>query len=167
MSNQNSADKKVQQTKTSTLTSKFRLYTIRYRSFINSPRVCFIYDTFFYLVFLLLFSYMILCNFVYYVDDDNEDEVNFKNGSKSMFANSTHADLLSSEKEESQKQISAPSWMEWVLISWVLTFIIEEIRQVIFLSIFFKIKNAVIRFKIELKLNSLIRFNYNLELLKI
>jgi hypothetical protein len=52
--------------------TKWSTYWSRYECFARSPRVHFFYDAFFYLIFLMMFNYMILCEFNYY-DDHNEN----------------------------------------------------------------------------------------------
>ena len=46
--------------------SKWTTYVSRFKRFCNSPRVHFVYEKTFFVVFLMLFSYMILCEFTYY-----------------------------------------------------------------------------------------------------
>ena len=46
--------------------SKWSTYWNRYKRFLQSPRVHFVYDATFYLIFLLFFSYIILCEFGFY-----------------------------------------------------------------------------------------------------
>jgi hypothetical protein len=46
--------------------SKNQLYFKRYLRFINSPRVIFFYEIFFFSIYLLLFSYWLLVKFNYY-----------------------------------------------------------------------------------------------------
>lgn len=126
------------------LMKKIRLYKWRYTSFINSPRVCFIYDTFFYTIFLLLFSYMILCRFVYYVDElDRDNDTN--DGNKTEEDESTKLHLLSSNQssehlsgnlsniqpvEQAVRQVTMPSRLEYTLMVWVIIYLIEEVKQV-------------------------------------
>lgn len=111
---------------------------MRYASFINSPRICFIYDTFFYTMFLLLFSYLILCEFVYYVDELGADEADNGTNDSVLLRLSHHSNetILSEEQSNStdsgagnRREITIPSALEWTVIAWVLTYIIEELRQ--------------------------------------
>jgi hypothetical protein len=46
--------------------SKRQLYFKRYLRFINSPRVIFFYEIFFFSIYLILFSYLLLVKFNYY-----------------------------------------------------------------------------------------------------
>lgn len=131
----------------------FHLYHKRYTSFINSPRVCFIYETFFYTIFLVIFSYMLLCNFEYYVrNDQNKDDVEVFNESKLVenkyLPFNNHTDFNSTTSFEDlnstdvgldaksavvvsgTRQIAAVSLCEYILYFWILTFIAEECRQV-------------------------------------
>jgi hypothetical protein len=120
-------------------------------------------------IFLLVFSYMILCKFVYHEEINDEIILNngkeakmklkndtsntsdelFVNSSSNLFMTSSTTTLVQpvillnkNEKmvTNKKKKISSASWMEWLLIFWVFTFIVEEIRQVGFIILFdFKI----------------------------
>lgn len=46
--------------------SKWTTYWNRYKRFLQSPRVHFVYDATFYCIFLMFFSYVILCEFTFY-----------------------------------------------------------------------------------------------------
>ena len=65
-------------------------FRIKYRNFMYSPRSHFVYETVLYCVFLILFSYMMLCQFKYsemkYVNEDvlNNNSNSSSNG-KNLF----------------------------------------------------------------------------------
>lgn len=64
--------------------NRFQVYLSRYKNFIDSPRIHFVYDTVFYTIFLLLFSYMMLCDFNYYKPMVDEDIHNHQNESSNF-----------------------------------------------------------------------------------
>ena len=101
-------------------------YSERYKSFINSPHVHFVYETFFYILFLLLFSIIMLSKFNYY-EDVNESPASF-NSSEDSFNSSDL--LVSFMKKPMHKRLAKPSQLEYVLIAWVLSYLIDEIFQV-------------------------------------
>lgn len=122
------------------LMNKLRLYKWRYSSFINSPRVCFIYDTFFYTIFLLLFSYMLLCRFVYYEDElnrDNDDEapkshlLAATNRSISNSSGLLRNRSLSEPADDELREVTKPTRLEYTLMVWVFIYLIEEVKQVV------------------------------------
>lgn len=134
---QNSPSDSVRHYRSCSLIKKLRLYKWRYSSFINSPRVCFIYDTFFYTIFLLLFSYMILCKFVYYVDELNDDEetkshlLAGSNNSNQSSEIITNMNISVEPAMRNQRQVTMPSRLEYTLMIWVFIYLIEEVKQVI------------------------------------
>ena len=131
-------------------------YFEKYWNFILSPRSHFVYETVltkswnfvfklkikffilfrkaFFLIFLMIFSYLMLCEFRFYVNTKNK---------KNVFTNSTAAsltDLLANNKTLSTlpapKSISNPNWIEYVVIFWVFSFACQEIFQVLKFYIF-------------------------------
>ena len=104
--------------------TKWSTYWSRYKRFVDSPRVHFTYDAIFYIIFLALFSYMILCEFDYYISEDNKsnDTIESNNSSNFNYSNQT--------TKITEKIVKTPSYIEYLLIFWVIAFIIEEIRQV-------------------------------------
>jgi hypothetical protein len=117
----------------SALKTNLRLYAVRYSRFIKSPRICFIYDTFFYLVFLLLFSYMLLCDFNYYDQELSKTTTATSLPNVTLisnnFTNYTRKRLLLNTFTVNP-HVSHPSSLEWLLLLWIITYIIDEIRQV-------------------------------------
>jgi hypothetical protein len=101
----------------------FTLYFKRYKSFVTSPRVHFVFDAFFFITFLVLFSYMILCKFNFY---DTEE---IRSPYFSLNRSTTNSTNYKIETEYSM--IAAPNFLEYLILFWVVSIIIEEIRQVI------------------------------------
>jgi hypothetical protein len=146
--------------KTKIKQSKWSTYWSRYRRFVHSPRVHFVYDALFYVIFLIMFSYMILCEFDYYEETEkesndfvlsqNENFVNktinqnynlnqsvhvFNSSSKlrNISPNENSSALFNENSHyasSSRRLLKKPSWIEYILIYWMLTFMIEEGRQV-------------------------------------
>lgn len=102
--------------------SRSRTYWNLYKQFIHSPRVHFVYDAICYLIFLLLFSYMVLCELNYY-EEQPVEENSFLNGS----VNGTAAVPTALDKAE--RSVKEPSIAEFVLILWIFSFMMEEVRQ--------------------------------------
>ena len=109
--------------------SRFTVYWNRYNSFVQSPRVHFVYDAIFYTIFLLLFSYLLLCDFNYY-------SVIFEEAPRS--ANDSFISLITNRTNETldnlvdfKKVINWPSVLECIIIFWIYSFLLEEINQVI------------------------------------
>ena len=73
----------------------------------------------FYIVFLLIFSYLLLCEFAYY--DESLDS--------SVKPKETNYSTKIMKKIESNV-IHRPHIIEYFLNFWVFTFILEELRQV-------------------------------------
>lgn len=89
------------------------------RNFLQIPRVRFFYDSLSYFIFLLLFSYVILCDF------------NFKK--QIQKPNSfTSTDIINErfdKNNEENVKISLPSTLEFVIVGWVFALFCEEVRQ--------------------------------------
>jgi len=106
--------------------NKFQIYWQRYFSFTQSPKVHFFYDTFFYTVFLFLFSYMLLCDYGYYETIYEEVAV----------ANLTEIEYASLNSDEpnakmlARKIVKNPSVIEILLVFWIFSFLFEELIQV-------------------------------------
>jgi hypothetical protein len=71
------------------------------------------------MLFLFLFSYLLLCDFTYL-----ETVTKLINNSSSNDTNST--EMI----EVSVTQNKKPDWLEYLLLFWVISFLVEEIRQV-------------------------------------
>ncbi len=106
--------------------SKIEIYLKRYDSFIKSPRVHFVYDTAFYTAFLLLFSYVMLCDLSYY--DTKNEETFLRNSSFIRIQNETYFE---------KNIVKNPSSLEYLLIFWIFSFICEEFSQVLICFLFF------------------------------
>ena len=87
-------------------------YVEKYKNFIKTPKIMFFYRGVFYISFLLLFSYMILCDLSYF-------ELIQNNGNKKS----------SSFEEHQTKVIKNPSVVEWLILFYILCTLIEEIYQ--------------------------------------
>jgi hypothetical protein len=107
--------------------SKIEIYLKRYDSFIKSPRVHFVYDTAFYTAFLLLFSYVMLCDLSYY---DTENEETFLGNS--TFDENTNVTFIRIQNETyfENNIVKNPSSLEYLLMFWIFSFICEEFSQV-------------------------------------
>ena len=111
---------------------KLKIYWKRYECFTNSPKTHFVYDTLFYTIFLLIFSYMILCDFKYYGEEisfSNETSPNVTVGTNSTEeAIFTHSNSLSAIKIN--KVVQGPAPIEYLMVFWIISFLLEEINQV-------------------------------------
>ena len=135
--------------------SWLRTYINRYKNFIKSPRVHFINEAIFNILFLMLFSYVMLCEFNYYEMSSSENRYS---------ENSTNLTTLSSDggsvggsvggdddvKISLIRKVKSPTIYEYVLIYWVIAFVVEEARQVW--------RNFI--FRVEVSLNKEIYFDY-------
>lgn len=72
-----------------------------------------------YLAFLMLFSYYMLCEYSFY---------DTKNWSESLEIDQSHYNLSGISKEE--RPVKNPIFMTYLLIFWVFSLIMEEVRQV-------------------------------------
>ena len=131
--------------------TKWATYISRFKRFSNSPRVHFVYEKTFFVIFLLLFSYMILCEFTYYDKEElflqNETSL-YSRMENSSFnsvlisiesnnfndSNSSSVDYIFNENSTSSRIIKEvvkkPSWVEYLLIYWMIALMAEEARQV-------------------------------------
>jgi len=109
-------------------------YWNRYLSFVASPKVVFYYESVFYLAFLALFSYVLLCKFNYNSDDADSIEPNMT--TSLLFRNSSDDKLAG----------SIPSFWspESFLIFWVFWFIVDEIHQ--FWRVKGKFKSKILKY---------------------
>jgi hypothetical protein len=116
----------------------FQLYLKRYNSFITSPKVHFVNSAVFFITFLAIFSYMILCNFNFYKQNKTQKTV-LTRFSELYQVNSSSLndsnDTLSTENVSVQeirdlKEIAAPNILEYLLLFWTFSLVFHEIRQV-------------------------------------
>ncbi len=118
-----------------------KIYKKRYKCFVNSPKVHFIFDAVFFTIFLIMFSYLILCKFTFYKTSAQksgkmafEEEIDPTNN-RSIIENelnSTHVFLSRYKQNSEQVEISEISKLEYALLFWVVSLLIEEVRQVSF-----------------------------------
>ncbi|CAF0758789.1 unnamed protein product [Brachionus calyciflorus] len=118
--------------------TKFQVYYKRFRHFIDSPKVHFIYETIFYCIFLAIFSYMILCDFKY--------EQRFEKSNQNSTMNQT-SDQNSTIEEKSRRKIyNKPAFTEILITFWIITYITEEFRQFLFNSSEKTLRNKVYKY---------------------
>ena len=121
-SNQNLTDERNEKSLMNQFKNYIKIRLKRYKYFTESPKVHFYYECLFYMTFLLIFSYMLLCDFTYYnkenASDDSNDSIKPYNSSIKSSNNSN-------------KEVAGPKFLEIVIIIWVFSFFIEEIKQVI------------------------------------
>ena len=89
-------------------------YLIKYKILISKT---------FYIIFLALFSYVMLCEFKYYVENSKNHTTNFNETSSAI--------------QQNKKSISKPNTLEYILMIWIFSFIIEEIQQFVRLFAYF------------------------------
>ena len=93
-----------------------------------SPRSHFVYETIAYFVFLLLFSYYLICIEWHsgYSNELNRNISNEKN--QTIQTNQTKEDF-------NKRIIEKPIWIDYLLSIWVFSFFSQEISQVCFKKI--------------------------------
>jgi len=106
--------------------NKFQIYWRRYSSFTQSPKVHFFYETFFYTAFLLIFSYMLLCDYSYKKNVYDKYEYDDEN---QIYSNSTNLRDKSNTKVP-RKEVKYPSAIEYLVFVWIFAFFLEELIQV-------------------------------------
>ena len=105
--------------------SKISRYFAKLSSFIRSPCVYYLYEVLFYLVFLLLFSYTLLCGLTF-ESEDSDLKTNINSTEKNISdSNNSIQNLYSGNL-----RIWNPNNCEIILIVWVITILIEELYQV-------------------------------------
>jgi len=120
---------------TSLKKNKFKVYWKRYDSFTQSPKVHFFYDTIFYTVFLIIFSYMLLCEYSYHL---NDEDVNLMDRNLTHFEEFyTNMTTNLTNTFNNGKTVRLPSFIEYLLAFWVFSFLIDEIYQVKIEDVFF------------------------------
>ncbi|CAF2970713.1 unnamed protein product [Rotaria sp. Silwood2] len=125
--------------------SKIQQYFDNISKFIEAPYVKYLYNLYFHMIFLLLFSYFILCDFFPLYEfpsdicaptgdsKDSKDNVVDKNDNQPniynpLIRNEYNASTLGSYGFQRHKR---PSAIEFVLLIWIFTLVCEEIRQMI------------------------------------
>lgn len=110
--------------------SKLATYWDLYKRFVHAPRVHFVYDAFFYILFLCLFSYTVLCELTFYTKVQVEER-SYNESNRTRYLPSTVSKTI----------VKTPSVYEYLLIYWIFSFIMEEFRQVFEFNIFLKLFN--------------------------
>ena len=121
--------------------SRLKVYWKRYDSFMKSPKVHFFYDAIFYGIFLIIFSYMLLCDFNYakiIYEEYSYSEENSTLPYQTKIYNTNTSSLLRNRRIK-QKIVQDPSFIEYLVIFWVFAFFFEEVNQVIQMIYFFYI----------------------------
>ena len=106
----------------------FKIYLQRYKNFVKTPKMQFIYETFFYLLFLMLYSYIMLCKFNYHEDNLESRNTNETNRSYSG---------VGRNMERQERLLAGPSFSEYILILWIIFYTIDEFHQVSYLKYYF------------------------------
>ena len=101
---------------------KLEIYWKRYQSFTESPKVHFFYDTIFYATFLLIFSYMLLCDFNYY--KLVEERLFLEENTTANFSQSQEGPLIT------VRAVQTPTFIEYLVTFWIISFFFEELNQV-------------------------------------
>ena len=117
--------------------SKWTTYWDLYKRFIYSPRVHFVYDALFYIIFLIMFSYLVLCEFSFYEMISVEESLMTVNKTLTNISSSTNTSMsnlnqtfTTTKSIVKQKVVKLPSNIEYMLIFWIFSFTMEEVRQV-------------------------------------
>ncbi|CAF5087815.1 unnamed protein product, partial [Rotaria sp. Silwood1] len=120
-----------------------KLYFINITRFLHTPYVKYLYNLYFHMIFLLIFSYVILCDFFplygFPIDicvsanDSQDHKENFagKNDNQPSINNSLIRNGYNASTSGSYgfQQHKRPSGTEFVLLIWIFTLVCEEIRQ--------------------------------------
>ena len=120
------------------LKSKIKTYLKRYEYFIKSPKTRFLYDTLFYMTFLSIYSYMLLCEFSYFEEENflpNSKEANSSNdeiSNSTLINNIDNSSISFRSVDDSNRSATSPKIIEYIITIWVLSFFAEEIKQVIY-----------------------------------
>ena len=85
--------------------------------FLNSPCIIFYYDTCCYILFLCVFSFFIMSDF------------RFQSEHSSSHTNQSINGTMRSNLTDKSVPIKNPSTLEYVLIIWIFSFMLEELRQ--------------------------------------
>lgn len=111
-------------------------YSKRYGYFLSSPRICFIFETIFFFIFLILFSYMLLCQFKFHPpisspSNNTNTTVNF-NSSNNTNTTVNFNSSMTPNKNQSYQEKNLPMFLEKFLMFWMICYFIDEIYQVLF-----------------------------------
>lgn len=124
-------------------------YRKAYLKYVTSPKMCFCYETFFFFLFLGLFSYVLLCEFdfkqaetsnlesnssIYNARDNNftnfTNETTLLTNSSNFTLNFSSSEIKPQSKTITKNFLNMPGLAEIFLAFWVFTFLINEIIQV-------------------------------------
>ncbi|CAF4236589.1 unnamed protein product, partial [Rotaria sp. Silwood2] len=123
--------------------TKIAQYFSNIGKFVHAPYIKFLYNLYFHVIFLFLFSYLILCDF-FPLYDFQEDKCGSSQDSKavkgSVTGNDNNPSIINHTSSDNQYNISKskpygfqrrnkPSNIEILLAIWVFTLVCEEIRQ--------------------------------------
>ncbi|CAF4459760.1 unnamed protein product, partial [Rotaria sp. Silwood2] len=123
--------------------TKIAQYFSNIGKFVRAPYIKFLYNLYFHVIFLFLFSYLILCDF-FPLYDFQEDKCGSSQDSKavkgSVTGNDNNPSIIYHTSSDNQYNISKskpygfqrrnkPSDIEILLAIWVFTLVCEEIRQ--------------------------------------
>ena len=100
-------------------------YHEKFWNFILAPRSHFVYETLLYIAFLVTFSYLMLCEYRFYVPKNKKFNLNRTNLN---YSNNSSNHLMIGHKDIRPQAI--PHWLEYLIIYWVLTFCCQEVFQV-------------------------------------
>jgi len=106
--------------KTNKKQKEYSTYLFKYKNFMCSPKTNFVYETVFYVLFLLTFSYFLLCEFKYY------DHSLKKNNNK---INNTL--IINISSIYINEKLASVSWIEYFLTYWIVSFLFRLIFEAI------------------------------------
>ncbi|CAF0751348.1 unnamed protein product [Adineta ricciae] len=118
--------------------TKVSQYFFNIKTFMSAPYVKYLYNLYFHVLFLLLFSYVILCDFfpLYNFPTDKCGVFNVPVNRNTSVTDNDSDQMAGSRNNSSRKSIpygsqqrSRPADSEIVLAIWVITLLFEEIRQ--------------------------------------
>jgi hypothetical protein len=78
-------------------------------------------------LFLIIFSYTMLCKFNYYIEIEEIDNEYENLTNQTFLDNQT---IVVVDKKISEKKIANPSFFEYIIIFWVSTLFLDEVYQV-------------------------------------
>jgi hypothetical protein len=126
----------------------FLIYWKRYTTFFKSPKVHYAYEVLFFVAFLMLFSYTMLCEFNFHEEIDelfqNSLTVNISNLTESSYFasnNSINATRLTAKRKIKLTRLLLT---EYILIFWVFSFMADEFYQLY-------LENGIVHFKFKSK----------------
>lgn len=97
-----------------------------YEEFVKTPRICFLYDTIFFILLILLFSYMLLCKFKFNRREEVVVEDEMKANNSSFISKLLPRVIRTVDQNDS----NYPKFIESFLFVWHLMYFLDECRQV-------------------------------------